>query len=298
MNIRKLEIFYRTAKCLNMSQVAKDMYISQPSISQCISEIESEVDAKLFDRIGKKLYLTHEGQIFYEYTRRILNIYEEGINVIRSSKSNKGKLVIGASTTIGTYIMPNIIHKFKQKEKDIEIAMIIDNKQNIEELILNNKVDIAFIEGTVNSKEIILKDIWTDELVFISSINHEWNGKKYLDIEDLKNNKFIIREDGSGTRQRFEGFLENKDIKFNSYIELSNLEAILNYVKLNIGVSCVPYMSVLSEENSKSINVYRIKDHKINRSLYSAIHKDKYISKPIECFMKFCEETDILNNKL
>ena len=293
MNIRKLEIFYRTAKCLNMSQVAKDMYISQPSISQCISEIESEVDAKLFDRIGKKLYLTHEGQIFYEYTRRILNIYEEGINVIRSSKSNKGKLVIGASTTIGTYIMPHIIHKFNKKEKDIEISMIIDNKQNIEELILNNKVDIAFIEGTVNSKEIILKDIWTDELVFISSINHEWNGKKYLDIEDLKNNKFIIREDGSGTRQRFEGFLENKDIKFNSYIELSNLEAILNYVKLNIGVSCVPYMSVLSEENSKSINVYRIKDHKINRSLYSAIHKDKYISKPIECFMKFCEKTDI-----
>ena len=293
MNIRKLEIFYRTAKCLNMSQVAKDMYISQPSISQCISEIESEVDAKLFDRIGKKLYLTHEGQIFYEYTRRILNIYEEGINVVRSSKSNKGNLVIGASTTIGTYIMPYIIHKFNQKEKDIEISMIIDNKQNIEELILNNKVDIAFIEGTVNSKEIILKDIWTDELVFISSINHEWNGKKYLDIEDLKNNKFIIREDGSGTRQRFEGFLENKDIKFNSYIELSNLEAILNYVKLNIGVSCVPYMSVLSEENSKSINVYRIKDHKINRSLYSAIHKDKYISKPIECFMKFCEKTDI-----
>ncbi|QJA07514.1 LysR family transcriptional regulator [Romboutsia sp. CE17] len=297
MNIRKLEIFYRTAKCLNMSQVAKDMYISQPSISQCISEIESEIDTKLFDRIGKKLYLTHEGQIFYEYTRRILNIYEEGINVVRSSKSNKGKLVIGASTTIGTYIMPYIIHKFNQKEKDIEISMIIDNKQNIEELILNNKVDIGFIEGTVNSKEIILKDIWMDELVFISSVDHEWNGKKYLDIEDLKNNKFIIREDGSGTRERFEDFLENKDIKFDSYIELSNLEAILNYVKLNIGVSCLPYMSVLSEENSKSINVYRLKDHNINRSLYSAIHKDKYISKPIECFMEFCEKTDILNNK-
>ena len=297
MNIRKLEIFYKTAKCLNMSQVAKDMYISQPSISQCISEIESEIDTKLFDRIGKKLYLTHEGKIFYEYTRRILNIYEEGINVVRSSKSNKGNLVIGASTTIGTYIMPHIIHKFNKKEKDIEISMIIDNKHNIEELILNNKVDIAFIEGTVSSKEIILKDIWTDELVFISSINHEWNGKKYLDIEDLKNNKFIIREDGSGTRERFEELLEDKEIKFDSYIELSNIEAILNYVKLNIGVSCVPYMSVLSEENLKLINVYRLKDHNINRSLYSAIHKDKYISKPIECFMEFCEEITILNNK-
>ena len=131
MNIRKLEIFYKTAKCLNMSQVAKDMYISQPSISQSISEIESEIDTKLFDRIGKKLYLTHEGKIFYEYVRTILNIYEEGINVVRSfSKSNKGNLVIGASTTIGTYIMPYIIHKFNKKEKDIEISMIIDNKHN------------------------------------------------------------------------------------------------------------------------------------------------------------------------
>ena len=157
MNIRKLEIFYKTAKCLNMSQVAKEMYISQPSISQCISEIESEIDTKLFDRIGKKLYLTHEGKIFYEYTRRILNIYEEGINIVQSSKSNKGKLVIGASTTIGTYIMPNIIHKFNDKEKDIEVSMIIDNKHNIEELILHNKVDLAFIEGTVNSKGYSIK---------------------------------------------------------------------------------------------------------------------------------------------
>lgn len=298
MNIRKLEIFYRTAKCLNMSQVAKEMYISQPSISQCISEIESEVDTKLFDRIGKKLYLTNEGKIFYEYTRRILNIYEEGVNVVRSSKFNKGKLVIGASTTIGAYIMPYIINKFNKEEKDIEISMIIDNKHNIEELILNNKVDVAFIEGTVSSKEIILKSIWKDELVFISSINHKWNEKEYLDIEDLKNNNFLIREDGSGTRARFEEFLENQDIKCNSYIELNNLESILNYVKLNMGVSCVPYMSVLSEENSKLIKVCRLKDYYINRSLYSAIHKDKYISKPMKCFMDFCEKIDISRDSL
>ena len=115
-----------------MSQVAKEMYVSQPSISQCISEIESEIGTKLFDRIGRRLYLTHEGEIFYEYTRRMLNIYEEAINVVQTSNSNKGKLVIGASTTIGTYIMPYIIHKFNKQEKDIQISMIIDNKYNIE----------------------------------------------------------------------------------------------------------------------------------------------------------------------
>lgn len=296
MNIRKLYIFYKTASCLNMSQVAKEMYVSQPSISQCISEIESEIGTKLFDRIGRRLYLTHEGEIFYEYTRRMLNIYEEAINVVQTSNSNKGKLVIGASTTIGTYIMPYIIHKFNKQEKDIQISMIIDNKDHIEDLLLHNKVDLAFVEGSINSKEIISRDIWTDELVFVSSLDHEWNGKEFLELDDLKNNTFIIREGGSGTRERFESFLENKEMVFDSYIELSNIEAILNYVKLNIGVSCVPYMSVLPEEKSNSINVYRLKDCHITRSLYSAIHKDKYISSHIKCFMDFCNQIDILDN--
>ena len=293
MNIRKLNIFYKTAEYLNMSKVAKEMYISQPSISQCISEIEEEIGAKLFDRIGKKLYLTHEGKIFYDYTRRILNIYEEGVNIIKDSKVNSGKITVGVSTTIGIYIMPYIIKKFNEKEKDIEISLIIDNKYNIEELILNNKVDIGFMEGKAESSEIILKEIWKDELVFISAIDHEWKEKKYLTVDDLVNNKFIIREDGSGTIERFEDFLDNNNIKFDSYIELSNLEAIINYVKLNIAVSCVPYISVLSEEKSKLLNVSRLKDCTIKRSLYSAIHRDKYVSKPIKTFIDFCENTEI-----
>lgn len=293
MNIRKLNIFYKTAEYLNMSKVAKEMYISQPSISQCISEIEEEIGAKLFDRIGKKLYLTHEGKIFYDYTRRILNIYEEGVNIIKDSKVNSGKITVGVSTTIGIYIMPYIIKKFNEKEKDIEISLIIDNKYNIEELILNNKVDIGFMEGKAESSEIILKEIWKDELVFISAIDHEWKERKYLTVDDLVNNKFIIREDGSGTRERFEDFLDNNNIKFDSYIELSNLEAIINYVKLNIAVSCVPYISVLSEEKSKLLNVSRLKDCTIKRSLYSAIHRDKYVSKPIKTFIDFCENTEI-----
>ena len=298
MNIRKLNIFYKTAEYLNMSKVAKEMYISQPSISQCISEIEEEIGTKLFDRIGKRLYLTHEGKIFYDYTRRILNIYEEGVNILKDSKVNSGKITVGVSTTIGIYIMPYIIKKFNEKEKDIEISLIIDNKYNIEEFILNNKVDIGFIEGKAESSEIILKEIWKDELVFISAINHEWKEKKYLTVNDLVNNKFIIREDGSGTRERFEDFLNNNNIKFDSYIELSNLEAIINYVKLNIGVSCVPYISVLLEEKSKLLNVSRLKNCIIKRSLYSAIHRDKYVSKPIKTFIDFCENTEIFFSKI
>ena len=133
MNFRKLKIFYETAKYLNMTKVAKEMYISQPSISQSINELELELNVKLFDRIGKKLYLTHEGEIFLNYTRRILNLYDESVKIIRDINLNeKGKLTIGASTTIGIYILPEIIRDFSNKFKDIKISLIIENTKNIE----------------------------------------------------------------------------------------------------------------------------------------------------------------------
>lgn len=294
MNIRKLSIFYETAKCLNMSQVAKDMFISQPSISQSISEIESELNVKLFDRIGKKLYLTHEGEIFFYYTQRILNLYEEGISTIKDSyNKNKGKIVVGVTTTIGVYIMPYIIKKFNKEAVDIDISIIIDSKSNIENLILHNKVDLAFIEGRTIPQEIILKEIWKDEMVFVSAKDHEWKNKKEITVQDLRDDKFIVREDGSGSSEIFEKFLDSKGIKFNEYIELGDIGAIINYVKLNIGVSCIPYISVSRKEKLGELNVSRFKGERIERILYMAIHKDKYISMPMKYFIDFCEKFDV-----
>lgn len=297
MNIRKLSIFYETASCLNMSKVAKEMYISQPSISQCISEIETELNVKLFDRIGKKLFLTYEGEMFFNYTRRILNIYEEGVNIIKDSASeNRGKITIGASITIGIYIMPYVIKKFKEETPDIEISLIIDSQSNIEDLISHNKIDIAFIESPTTHCEIISKEICKDELVFISGINHEWKYKKHLEKEDFSGETFVFREDGSGTRESFEAFLKSKNIEYKDYLELSHIEAIINYIKLNMGVSCVPYISVVEKEKLGHINISRLKDCKIERSLYIIIHKDKYISLPIKLFICFCEK--FLDKKL
>ena len=291
MNIRKLRIFYETASCLNMSKVAKEMYISQPSISQCISELESELNTKLFDRIGKKLFLTYEGELFFNYARRILNIYEEGANIIKdSAKENKGKIVIGASITIGIYIMPYVIKKFKEDVSGIEISLVIDSQSNIENLIAHNRVDIAFLENEILSNEIISKEVCKDELVFISGINHKWKDKKYLEKEDLLDQVIIFREDGSGSKKIFEDFFKSIDIKYKEGLDLSQIEAIINYVKLNMGISCVPYISVIEKERLGYLSISRLKDYKIERSLYIAIHNDKHISLPIKTFISFCEK--------
>ena len=287
MNFRKLKIFYETAKHLNMTRVAKEMYISQPSISQSINELENDLGVKLFDRIGKKLYLTHEGEVFLNYTRRILNLYDESIKVIKDFDSNKaGKIVIGASTTIGIYILPEIIRKFSNEYSDIEISLIIENSKIIEGLILDNKIDFAFIEGDISSEEIIKEVIWKDELVFICGDKSSLKDKGIISGEELKNQKIIMREDGSGTREQAELFLIKNKIKFNTILELGNTEAIKKSVEANLGIACLSYMVVEDKIKTKDLFLFRLKEGKIERDLSLIIHKDKFLSNNMKSFIE------------
>ncbi|MGL4771987.1 MAG: LysR family transcriptional regulator [Clostridium sp.] len=293
MNFRKLQIFYETATCLNMSKVAKDMYISQPSISQSINELEIEVGCKLFDRIGRKLFLTHEGEVFLTYTRRILNLYEEGMNTLREQTVNAGgKIVIGASTTIGIYILPSIIKEFSKLYKSIDISIIIENTAHIEQLLLENKVDFAFIEGKVTSEETKATKIWKDELVFICGEEHEWNSKKEVNAHELEKVRLIMREKGSGTREVVESFLITNEIPYNMFLELGNTEAIKNIVEANLGVGCTSLISVVDELNKNEIFITRLKNKRIYRDLLLITHKDKYISKNMELFIEFSKSFD------
>ena len=144
------------------------------------------------------------------------------------SNMESGKIKVGASTTIGIYILPDIIRRFVEKHKGIEISLIIENTANIERLILENKVDFAFVEGKINSEEIIKEEIWRDELVLICSDKHPWKSRKLVSGREIKNEKFIIRERGSGTREVIESYMQNNNIEYNVFMELGNTELSKN----------------------------------------------------------------------
>lgn len=291
MNFRKLKIFYETALFLNMTKVARDMYISQPSISQSIHELEDEVGVKLFDRIGKKLFLTHEGEVFLNYTRRILNLYDESVKTLNDYTHNsKGKITIGATTTIGIYILPEIIKAFSDKYKDIEISIIIENSDHIKELILQNKVDFAYLEGEVKSEEINVEKVWEDELVFICGKDHKWQDADTVCEKELSNEKLIMRECGSGSREILENYLKGKDIEYNIFLELGNTEAIKRTVEANLGIGCISEKCIEEKLRYGHLNSFRLKERKIKRDLILITHKDKYISNNMKCFIDFAKD--------
>nr|WP_307988950.1 LysR family transcriptional regulator [uncultured Niameybacter sp.] len=288
MNIRKLNIFYQTATTLNMTAAAKILYISQPSVSQAIKEIEEEIGTPLFERIGKKLYLTYEGEIFLGCVRRMLNLYEDThIKINNLINNKKGKIKIGASTTIGLYILPSLVKSFLKDYGDIEISVTIESTSTIEKLILENKIDFAFIEGTVLSDEIRKETLWQDEMIFISPKDSPLSKETIVDGNLLKNQKLIMREQGSGTRETIEAYLFENDIDYTIFMELKENEAIKKYVEAGIGIGCMSKLCIENTLDESTFHTFCLDKGKIKRDLYFIIHKDKFITSSMGEFINF-----------
>ncbi|MDK2919414.1 MAG: hypothetical protein PWQ37_2147 [Candidatus Petromonas sp.] len=294
MNERKLRIFYEVAVKLNMTEVAKKLYISQPAVSQTIKEIEEEFGVKFFDRIGRKLYLTYEGKVFLNYVRRILNLYDECSKTIKDIKGlKKGKLKIGASTTIGIYILTDIIGKFTKKHKEVDTSITIENTKIITDMILENKIDFAFVEGPVYSDEIIVEKFCNDELVFITPPDHPWSKLKSIDMKKIAEEKIIMREQGSGTREIVENVLNTNGIHYKVDFELGNIEAIKKAVEAGLGISCISKRCIKKEVEDGRLAVIRLKRIRIIRKLNLIYHKDKYLSNLFNEFINFAKKETV-----
>ncbi len=290
MTMRKLSIFLEVAKEKNMTRASKTMHISQPAISQIIKELEDEYEVKLLQRIGKKLHLTDEGELLCNYARRILNLYGEFEEKVEEGKNLEGgNLHIGASTTIGIYIMPQLIKAFKEKYPLISVNIKIENTENIANMLLNNEIDIAFVEGDLNIDELESNFIWTDELIFIGSKKHSWSKREKLSKKDIEEAEFILREVGSGTRQIFEDKLKKEGYKIKNILTLGNTEAIKKIVEEDMGVSCISKLTV-EEEIKKGTLIGKKARFDITREFKYVHHKDKFFSNLLKTFLDFAKE--------
>ncbi|SQC00924.1 LysR family transcriptional regulator [Clostridium tetanomorphum] len=291
MNERKLRIFYEVAIKLNMTEVAESLYISQPAVSQAIQELEKELNVRLFDRISKKLYLTYEGEIFLNYVRRIINIYDEGIRKISDiNNSSEGKIKIGASTTIGIYVLPDIIGKFMNKYKKVDISIVIENTKIISNMILENKIDFAFVEGPIYEEDIIVKDFCQDELIMIASNDHEWSKLDSIPIDKINESKIIMREVGSGTREVFENILNLRGITYEVAFELGNTEAIKKAVEAGLGVACISKRCVKNEILDGRLCSIKLVDEHIKRKFSLIYHRDKFMARLFKNFIDFAKK--------
>ncbi len=295
VTFHQLELFLVAAKLKNFSRAADQMAISQPAFSAQIIKLETILGAPLFDRIGRRVELTQEGELFEKYAQKTLSTLREGKQAIDDmTQKVVGTLRIGASTTIANYILPEYLGRFRDTHNNCKIEMMVNNTNQIEQALLGNEIDMGLVEGPVQNRSRVETSLFRmDELVVVFSKQHRWSKRRKISLEEFQQEPLIIRERGSGTRKVF---LDNmdKETPLNIAMEIGNTEAIKNSAESNIGVAVISRSAVERELKEKRLKSISIEGKKMERSLNIIVLKHKYFSNPLKAFLEILDPAEKL----
>lgn len=286
MTIRDLEIFVEVAQSGQMGTAAKKLYISQPTVSHVIAQLEGEYHVKLFERLSRKLYITETGKEFLQYARHILANFKEMEHYLYHASENIC-IHIGASLTVGSFFLAKLIEAYEKENPKVRIRVYIDNSKNIVQKIAEGRLDISIIEGSIDTKNIIAKDVYEDEMVLICGKNHPFAKKKSIKLSELANQDCVLREEGSGTREVLLSLTEKRGIPIVKKWVCHSSDSILNIVALGQGISIVSRSLLLHEARVVQIP---LQGRVLKRQFRIIYHKDKYLSTSLQKFMKAIEE--------
>jgi DNA-binding transcriptional LysR family regulator len=290
MTFRNMTIFLSVCDhdC-SVSKAAKALFISQPSVTQAIRDIEREYNVILFERLGKKLYITDAGQRFRHYAMRVTSIMQD-MSTELSSWDKKGLLRIGASMTIGEHFLPQYIEHFRKCCPGLSTIVKIEPSRVLEERLLRNELDLALTEIPVHHQDLITNQYMTDTLELITPAMPPYQPDMRFDHDALSHLNFLLREKGSGSREIFDQAMTAAGIQVHVLWESSSTTAILNAVRHGLGVSIVPRKA--AEQDISEGKLYRAHAAgcKFTQGFYTAVHKDKLITKNMLTFMNLIQE--------
>lgn len=281
MTIRDLEIFVAVVDHGGIGAAAKKLYISQPTVSHVISQIEKNYHVRLFERLSKKMLITATGQEFLQYARYSLNHFKNMEHFLYHA-SEQQTIHIGASLTVGGFFLSDMIPVFEREHPHIRVRVYIDNTKKILRQILDGTLDIAVLEGDTSSKETLKEVIYEDRMVLICGKQHPFAKKTSIRLKELENADCVLREEGSGTRDFLINLTERQGIPIVEKWVCHSSDAILNIVAAGQGVSIISEAVVAQEPRVVQIPVA---DAAMSRKFRIVYHKDKYISKTLETFM-------------
>jgi len=287
LTLRQMEIFLNVVSSGHLTNVAKEMKLSQSAVSMSIRELENILGRPVFDRINKKLVLNEVGRAFHKEVQPIFKKFSDIEREFKNSE-NKGMIRVGASTTIVDYLMPSIICAYMSSYPEVKITLKEGNTQEIAKLIQEGSIDIGFVEGFVSGSDIIKEKIGVDELLVVTESEEIANKK--VSIEDLAERRWILREEGSGTREVFLDYIKEKVDDLNIFLELGHTESIKSILKKRDCLTCLSKISVDKELQEKTLFQVDVKDFACKRDFLMIHHKDKYHSSLFEKFVFFSKK--------
>ncbi len=293
MSIKLLLIFVTVYKEGSITLAAKKLKLSQPAVSAAIRELENRYSIQLFERNGRGIQKTSAAYHLYEYASHIAALYTEMDHEFLNQRKNT-HLKIGSSICIGECLMPKYIKDYTDKYHAPMPYLRIDCSEILEKMVIDNFLDFALIEGWVHSDKLLVEPFIKDHLILICSPLHPLASKDLVTLEDLEEEHFLLREKNCSSREFVESALILHGFILKASWESTSTTAIINAVKVNLGISILPERMLTEYINNKSIAKLQLKDIDFIREYNIIYHQNKYLNSDIINFIDLVKMNIIL----
>ena len=284
MTLRHFQIFLCVCDEDGMTRAAEKLHISQPSVSQAIRELEEHYGTRLFERLGKKLFLTAAGEELLQYARHIAGLVDRSESAMRDFAAGS-PLRIGATLSIGESVFILLLDRFRKTSQQ-QVISSIHNTATLEKALLNDELDLALVEGTIHSPYLKERAFMADELVFLTAPD---NPPPHT-IAELSRLPFITREEGSGTRELFTRKMSEQGIKPEIIGTYNNSESIKQAIMAGFGIAVLSERVARRELAAGNLMQFAIPGISFTRTFRIVCHINKYLTPAMEKFISLCAQ--------
>ncbi|EEF3104070.1 LysR family transcriptional regulator [Salmonella enterica] len=285
ITLRQLEVFAEVLKSGSTTQASVMLSLSQSAVSAALTDLEGQLGVQLFDRVGKRLVVNEHGRLLYP---RALALLEQAVEIEQLFREDNGAIRVYASSTIGNYILPAMIARYRQHYPALPLELSVGNSHDVINAVLDFRVDIGLIEGPCHSTEIISEPWLEDELVVFAAPSSTLT-QGPVTLEQLAASPWILRERGSGTREIVDYLLLSHLPRFHMAMELGNSEAIKHAVRHGLGISCLSRRVIAEQLLAGTLSEVAVPLPRLVRTLWRVHHRQKHLSNALQRFLSYCE---------
>ena len=287
MHLESYEVFRAAVECGSINKAAQQLHMTQSTASRHLQLLEDEYGGLLLERGRVRVSLTPMGAALYPYVVDLLSCHYRAKSELSKLRTEGGGICVGATFSVGEYLLPNILGDFQKSHPHVEIKMRVSNTSQVMDDLMRHRIDVGIVEGIVNTDDIAVTPWLEDELVLVCPPGHPFTRQPFIQLEDLGNEFLLWREEGSGTRDVTERALEQAGVlsSLPRAMELGSTQAIKSAIQAGLGIAFLSRLTVRQECTNETLVVVPIRDFTIRRTLQIVERQERYSKYMVEQFL-------------
>jgi len=287
ITLRQLAVFEATSRHLSFTKAAVELHLTQPAVSMQVKLLESQVGLPLFELLGRKIYLTEVGRELQAYSRRITRSLSEFEDYLDEIKGNqRGQLAVSVATT-ASHFATRLLADFSRHYEGVQISLDVTNRETLYQQLSNNETDMVIMGLPPKHLKLESKIFMDNPLVLIAPTQHPLCQQQAIPLNQFAEEKFVVREEASGTRHAIERFFSDHNVPFNTGMEMTSNEAIKQAVGAGLGLGIVSLHTLELELKTEQVRILDVTGLPIMRHWYITHCKEKRLSPIAETFKRF-----------